>query len=211
MGTTESIIVLVSFILCYCFWRAKKNDEENLSEESANNPNANLYDQAREELKKEHMETERRNNPAYLGLNTKELLFAVAKNIGCNIQRDEEDPNRIYLNYQGEHFTVGASEESPFLYIYDVAWYSASLDDIENLSLIRQAVNSCNAEYAATVLYTIDKDENCVNIHTRQCVLFGDYIPSVDEYLRSRLDDSFRQHHNFYQHMEKIRSEQYSY
>ena len=122
----------------------------------------------------------------------------------------EEKEGEFHVTYQGEHFTIIYSEDSPYITIYDVAWYSAELIDIDNLSLVRQAVNACNQQNLATVLYTIDKDENCVNVHTRQCTIFGAYIPEVEDYLRSRLEDSFRQHHNFYRHIEAIRKEQYA-
>lgn len=138
------------------------------------------------------------------------LLEQTLKNIGCHINMCEEKEGEFHITYQGEHFTIIYSEDSPFITIYDVAWYSAELIDIDNLSLVRQAVNACNQQNLATVLYTIDKNENCVNVHTRQCTIFGSYIPEVETYLRSQLEDSFRQHHNFYRHIEAIRKEQYA-
>lgn len=142
-------------------------------------------------------------------LNTCQLLERVLKNIGCHIDMCKDEKDTFYVTYQGEHFTIIYSETSPFINIYDVAWYSAELDDIDNLSLVRQAVNACNRENLSTVLYTIDKENNCVNVHTRQSVLFGSYIPDIEGYLRSRFEDSFRQHHNFYRFMEEKRKEQY--
>ena len=138
------------------------------------------------------------------------LLEVSLKNIGCHIDMCKEEPGMFYVTYQGEHFKIYYSEESPYINIYDIAWYSAELIDIDNLSLVRQAVNACNQHNLATVLYTIDKEENCVNVHTRQCTIFGSYIPDAEAYLRTRLEDSFRQHHNFYRHIEEIRKEQYA-
>ena len=138
------------------------------------------------------------------------LLEVSLKNIGCHIDMCKEEPGIFHVTYQGEHFKIYYSEESPYINIYDIAWYSAELIDIDNLSLVRQAVNACNQHNLATVLYTIDKDENCINVHTRQCTIFGSYIPEVETYLRSQLEDSFRQHHNFYRHIEAIRKEQYA-
>ena len=138
------------------------------------------------------------------------LLEVSLKNIGCHINMCKEENGQFHITYQGEHFTIYYSEDSPYINIYDIAWYSAELIDIDNLSLVRQAVNACNQQNLATVLYTIDKEENCVNVHTRQCTIFGSFIPDAEEYLRSRLEDSFRQHHNFYRHIEEIRKEQYA-
>ena len=138
------------------------------------------------------------------------LLEVSLKNIGCHIDMCKEESGQFHITYQGEHFSIYYSEESPYINIYDIAWYSAELTDIDNLSLVRQAVNACNQQNHATVLYTIDKEENCVNVHTRQCTIFGSYIPDAEAYLRSRFEDSFRQHHNFYRHIEEIRKEQYA-
>ena len=181
---------------CYWFWKNRNQETEEAeslvvpSDETINDEQmANRYD----------------------GLNTCQLLEKVLKNIGCHINMCKDEENHIYATYQGEHFTIIYSETSPYITIYDVAWYSAELIDIDNLSLVRQAVNVCNKENISTVLYTIDKEENCVNVHTRQCIVFGSYIPDVEDYLRSRFEDSFRQHHNFYRNMEEIRKEQFAY
>jgi len=144
----------------------------------------------------------------YEGLNKAQLLERVMKNIGCHINLCKVDSNEFHVTYQGEHFTIAYSEDSPYISVYDLAWYTAELNDIDNLALVRQAVNACNMQNIATVLYTIDKEENCVNIHTRQCAIFGSYIPEVEDYLRSLFENSFRQHHNFYRHIEEIRKEQ---
>ena len=138
------------------------------------------------------------------------LLEVSFKNIGCHVDICKDEPDMLHVTYQGEHFKICFTEESPYIYIYDIAWYSAELIDIDNLSVVKQAVNACNQHNHATVLYTIDKEENCVNVHTRQCTIFGSYIPDAEEYLRSLLEDSFRQHHNFYRHIEEIRKEQYA-
>jgi len=139
-----------------------------------------------------------------------QLLETTLKNVGCHINMCKEEENHIYATYQGEHFTIYYDETSPFITIYDVSWYSAELYDIDNLSLVRQAVNACNRENTSTVLYTIDEKEKCINVHTRQRIVFGSYIPEIEDYLRSRFEDSFRQHHNFYKNMEEIRKEHFS-
>lgn len=181
---------------CYWFWKHRSQETEEADSLVVPNDETINYEQMANR---------------YDGLNTCQLLEKVLKNIGCHINMCKDEENHIYATYQGEHFTIIYSETSPYITIYDVAWYSAELIDIDNLSLVRQAVNVCNKENISTVLYTIDKEENCVNVHTRQCIVFGSYIPDVEDYLRSRFEDSFRQHHNFYRNMEEIRKEQFAY
>lgn len=193
---------LTSIALCgtvsYLLWKRNQQEEDATSSSPTRAPGGKANG-------RKHSEAH-----AYEGLNTAQLLETVAKSIGCQVYHDKENKDRCFITYQGEHFMVFTSETSPFLHIYDMSWYSAPLDDIDNLSLVRQAINACNMDDLATVLYTIDKKENCVNVHTRQSCIFGPYIPQIANYLRSRFDDSFRQHHNFYQRMENIRKEQYS-
>lgn len=136
------------------------------------------------------------------------LLEVSLKNIGCHINLCEEENGQFHITYQGEHFTIYYSEDSPYITIYDIAWYSEELNDIDNFSMVTKAVNLCNQHNTSTVLYTIDKENNCVNVHTRQCIVFGPFIPDINDFLRSRFEDSFQQHHNFYRFMEKSRKEQ---
>ncbi len=177
----------------YYFW--KSSDSETVDVVSSDNNN---YDND--------------NNMKETGQNesVRPLLEKTMKNIGCHINMCEEKEGEFHVTYQGEHFTIVFSEDSPYITIYDIAWYSEEAYDIDNLSLVRQAVNLCNQRNTSTVLYTIDKENNCVNVHTRQCVVFGSYIPDCESYLRSRFEDSFQQHHSFYRNLEEIRKEQYT-
>lgn len=145
----------------------------------------------------------------YEGMNKRQLLEMVMKNIGCHINLCEEGDD-FHVTYQGEHFSITFSEDSPFISVYDICWYSADLEDIDNFSLVRQAVNACNRNSLATVLYTIDKKEKCVNVHTRQCVIFGSFIPDIEDYMRALFEDSFKQHHAFYRNMEEIRKNEFA-
>ena len=138
-------------------------------------------------------------------LTKRQLLEKELKDIGCYINMDTDNDDQMNRTYQGEHFIIGCSADSPYLFIYDIAWYSADIDDVDNFSLVRQAVNACNFNNTSTLLYTIDEEKKCVNVHTRQWALFGSFIPNIGDYLRARLEDSFAQHHNFFNKMEELR------
>ena len=177
----------------YYFWKSSNAEAEDTTASHGDEPQ-----------NKDDMTTEVQS------VSMKLLLEQTLKNVGCHINMCEEKEGEFHITYQGEQFRIYYSEESPYINIYDIAWYSSELDDIDNLSVVRQAINACNQQNLATVLYTIDKETNCLNVHTRQCTIFGSYIPNVENYLRSRLEDSFRQHHNFYRQIEEIRKEQYT-
>lgn len=176
----------------YWFWKSSNSDEEEMI---TNDDNINENgDDMKEACQNESI---------------KSLLERTMKNIGCHINMCAEKDNEFNITYQGEHFSVVYSDDSPYITIYDIAWYSEELNDIDNFSMVTKAVNLCNQRNTSTVLYTIDKENNCVNVHTRQCVVFGSYIPKLEDYLRSRFEDSFQQHHNFYRCMELNRKEQF--
>lgn len=178
---------------CYWFWK-NRSKEPDVTDE---------YLPSKDELRKDPV-----IDNIYTGMAYQQLLERVLKNIGCHINMCADNEDEFRITYQGEHFTIVYSEDSLYITIYDIAWYSESLDDIDNLSLVRQAVNLCNQNNGSTVLYTIDKENKCVNVHTRQVVFFGSFIPNTEDYLRSRFEDSFLQHHNFYRCMEVSRKEQ---
>lgn len=184
---------LVAIMGTYLFWEKKNNRNDRKEDESSplGDKNGN------------QIPDNITNN--YEGLSMHQLLERVMKNIGCRINMCKDEEDHFYVTYQGEHFTIAYSEENPYITIYDVAWYSAELNDIDNLSMVRKAVNECNKQNLSTILYTIDKEENCVNVHTRQNIIFGLFIPDIEDYLRSRFEDSFRQHHNFYRQIEEVR------
>ena len=188
-------IIPVAFCISgiYWFWKSSNSEVEETVVDDDN------------ESEKEGVMKEASQNEGI-----RSLLEKTMKNIGCHINMCAEKEGEFNVTYQGEHFTVVYSEDSPYITIYDIAWYSEEVYDIDNLSLVRQTVNQCNQRNCSTVLYTIDKEKNCVNVHTRQCIVFGSYIPDFEDYLRSRFEDSFQQHHNFYRIMEEIRKEQYA-
>ena len=155
-------------------------------------------------------ETKKTEENKYEGMNPLQLLMAVTKDLGIKIEQSEERADLFYLEYQGEKFSVVCDGKSPYITLYDINWYSAETADIDNFSLLRRAVNACNFQNLSTVLYSIDEETQQVVLSTRQVFVFEAYIPNVDDYFRSRLDDSFHQHHNFFSRMEELRKEQFA-
>lgn len=189
MDTTHILLVIafvveaVLLLLLYHFWRTRPHERPAEADAPA-------------------VEPEREK--AY---GTVALLTEQVKALGGNLRSEPVGGGtRYHFVYQGEHFTVDATDTSPYIHIYDMAWYSAPLADIDNLSRVRQAVNATNLAAPATVVYTIDREENEVHVHTRQCMLLSSHVPDLETHLRSYLDDSFRQHHRFFRELESIRN-----
>ena len=91
----------------------------------------------------------------------------------------------------------------------DCWWYGESLDDIDNLALLHRAVNECNIRDANKMVYTYNKEEHEVGIHTLRDLLWLPQIPDSDQYLQAAFDTMLRSHHYFFRMMEELRKEEY--
>ena len=145
-----------------------------------------------------------KTNP-YEGMTQKELLMTVLKEMNCQPEEDQQEPDRILVAYQGERFIIDYSENSKYISIHDVWWYNAPLDDIELLSDIRKVVNACNFDNHTTLIYTINTEENVIGVHTRQSMLFVPEIHNLKDYLAAQFVDSFRQHQNFHARLNSLK------
>ena len=78
-------------------------------------------------------------------IKTKELCLEVLKNLNCQVSFDEEDPDSMLFNFQGENFMINASNECRMITIWDQFWYDVNLDNLEDVSRVRKAINSVTA------------------------------------------------------------------
>ena len=143
----------------------------------------------------------------YEEMTQRQRLLTVLKEMNCQPEEDPEEPERINVAYQGERFIIDYSEQSKYISIYDVWWYNAPLNDIEQLSDIRKVVNACNFDNHTTLVYTINTEENVIGIHSRQSMVFVPEIPNLKDYLSSQFVDSFRQHQNFHARLNALKGQ----
>lgn len=139
---------------------------------------------------------------------TRDHLFSVLRKLNLDYKLNEDGD--IIFQYQGENLQILASDDRKYILIRDLWWYSAPLDDIENLAILHRAVNECNFENASSILaYTQDTDENTINIHTFRTMFWIPEIPEIEVYFRATLDGVLHMHHRFYDKMESIRREKH--
>lgn len=146
--------------------------------------------------------------PSYSSPTTRTLLLLVLRRLNLEYQVDQDKD--ILFTYQGEHFLVTAQDDCKYIEIRDLWWYDAPLDDIENLSYVHKAVNECNIAGSVTVVYSYKTDDNTINLHTLNTVLWIPEIPEIESYFTCALDHTLRSHQRFFQIMEGIRREQYA-
>lgn len=140
---------------------------------------------------------------------TRDLLLETLTQVGCQYEIDQED-GRIYFAYQGENFQADASNDRLYITIWDVFWYRMGLQDIDEVSRLRKAVNASNLRNAVTTVFTISDEEKTMDIHCKSVFIFTSQIPDIGNYLKVELHDFFRVHHFLYSEMERLRKEETS-
>ena len=122
---------------------------------------------------------------------TRNLLIKTLEDIGCQPEIDND--NSIIFKYQGEEFNVNASNDSPIIWIYNVAWTGIETNDTD-ADFLKQAINKANENSAITNLYTINDEKGFIAAHCQIMIYFAYNIPNYREYLKSTLDGFFMAH-----------------
>lgn len=122
---------------------------------------------------------------------TRNLLIRTLENIGCQYETD--DNNNIVFKYQGEEFKIDASNDQPYIWIFDIAWGGVDIND-PNADLLKQAINKANGNCAFTSLYTINEEKGYIAMHCQTMIYFAYNIPNYNVYLKSVLDGFFMAH-----------------
>lgn len=170
METIISTIVIVACTYFFTRRKAKPTEQE---------PHVSTQPEASADIQQEE--------PPH----TKDLCIELLKQLNCEVFVSEEEENRLDFKYQGEHFIIDATNESFFINIWDPGWYVVPLDDLEQMSNVRKAVNTINNYSGTTIVYYIEEEGQKFILHSkRQCILPKD-LPHVKEYLRALLDDFF--------------------
>lgn len=174
METIISTIVIVACTYFFTRRKAKPTEQE---------PDVSTQPEASADIQQE----EKQEEPPH----TKDLCIELLKQLNSEVFVSEEEENRLDFKYQGEHFIIDATNESFFINIWDPGWYVVPLDDLEQMSNVRKAVNTINNYSGTTIVYYIEEEGQKFILHSkRQCILPKD-LPHVKEYLRALLDDFF--------------------
>ena len=187
---------IVSFI--YKWWKERRNanNEIEITEETVKQEN-------------EMENTELIEKTTVVG--TRDLFLETLTKIGCQYEfSEEEDDDRIFFAYQGEHFFVNAKNDWRYIQIWDTHWGHVELYDIDDFTRLRKAINGSNLNNSVTTIYTIDEAGNNVDVHCKSTILFIAQIPDLENYLRLELDEFFRAHHYVCNEMAKLREQEAS-
>ena len=173
----ETIISTIVIIACIYFFSRRKTKPTEQGAAGSTQPEASA----------DILQEEKQAGPPH----TKDLCIELLKQLNCKAAVAEEDENRLCFQYQGELFVIDTSNESFFIDIWDPRWYIVPLDDLEQMSNVRKAINTINNYSGTTIVYCIEEEEQKFVLHSkRQCILPKD-LPNVKEHLSALLNDFF--------------------
>lgn len=139
---------------------------------------------------------------------TRDLFLETLTKIGCQYEIGEDDDDRIYFAYQGEHFFVNAQNDWRYIQIWDTHWGHVELYDVDEFARLKKAINGSNMNNSVTTVYTIDEAGNNVDVHCKSIILFIPEIPELENYLRLELGEFFRAHQYVGNEMAKLREKE---
>ena len=145
-------------------------------------------------------------NPDYSGMKTKDLCCTVLESLNCELTYDEEDDDRMTFEYQGETFCLTATNDCLIATIYDFSWGSVDVNDIDEMSNLRKAINTVNLMYnGTTVAYTMDTTNNRMVVHTKRSILMTPEIPNLKGYMQAMLMGFFETQRRLSNELDQLR------
>lgn len=207
MGAFGFICAAVLLCLLYVIvkWWEKRSEEKEFEQATLLS-----QDEAARNLMTESQEQNNHltNTTMEERIGTRDLFLQTLTQLGCQYEIDEDGSDDINFGYQGEYFTVRASNDFAYIYIYDLNWGSVELHDVDEVARLKKAINVSNMQNGVTTIYTIDEAGNSVNVHCKSVILFIPEIPDLVSYLRFEFSDYFRAHETVRAEMAKQRGQE---
>ena len=144
----------------------------------------------------------------YTGMKSRELSKALLADLNCKIMENEEDNDRIDFVFQSETFCLVASDDCLLVTVYDFAWGSVELNDIDEVSRLRKAINSVNFKFGGLcIIYSMDTEKNRMVVHTKRQFLLTPEIPNILDYMTAMLSGFFEVQRSLSHELDQLRLE----
>lgn len=194
-----SIVITIALFCYFVNYKNKKDREEKEMNRIMNAPSGTVSADV-VPLNVNNME-EKQN------ISTRDLCVEILRKLNCEVQFDEENEYTMYFTYQGENFRIDTWKDCLMVGIWDTWWGTVDLDDLDDVSRIRKAINTVNINSFLTLVYSIDQEHQQFAVHTkRQCLLIPQ-IPNAERYMAAMLAGFFDVQRNFKEELDKIRRE----
>ena len=198
----EFLSILVVVVL-FCYFLNYKNKKDRAEKEMDSIANAPIMSVNAEVLPLNNNNMEENQN-----LSTRDLCAEVLRKLNFDVQFDEENEYNMYFTYQGENFSVDTWENGLMITIWDTWWGTVDLDDLDDVSRVRKAINNINVRQNLTLMYSIDEKGQKFAVHTkRQCLLIPQ-IPQIENYMAAMLTGFFDVQRSFKEEYDRLRLEE---
>ena len=198
----EFLSMLITIVL-FCYFLNYKNKKDRAEKEMDSIANAPIMSVNAEVLPLNNNNMEENQN-----LSTRDLCAEVLRKLNCDVQFDEENEYNMYFTYQGENFSVDTWENGLMITIWDTWWGTVDLDDLDDVSRVRKAINNINVRQNLTLMYSIDEKGQKFAVHTkRQCLLIPQ-IPQIENYMAAMLTGFFDVQRSFKEEYDRLRLEE---
>ena len=198
----EFLSILITIVL-FCYFLNYKNKKDRAEKEMDSIANAPIMSVNAEVLPLNNNNMEENQN-----LSTRDLCAEVLRKLNCDVQFDEENEYNMYFTYQGEIFCVDTWENGLMITIWDTWWGTVDLDDLDDVSRVRKAINNINVRQNLTLMYSIDEKGQKFAVHTkRQCLLIPQ-IPQIENYMAAMLTGFFDVQRSFKEEYDRLRLEE---
>ncbi|WP_337580485.1 hypothetical protein [Segatella sp.] len=198
----EFLSILITIVL-FCYFLNYKNKKDRAEKEMDSIANAPIMSVNAEVLPLNNNNMEENQN-----LSTRDLCAEVLRKLNCDVQFDEENEYNMYFTYQGENFSVDTWENGLMITIWDTWWGTVDLDDLDDVSRVRKAINNINVRQNLTLMYSVDEKGQKFAVHTkRQCLLIPQ-IPQIENYMAAMLTDFFDVQRSFKEEYDRLRLEE---
>lgn len=194
-----AFVFVVIALFCFSYYKAKQQKADQEMDRIMNAPS--------ETVSAEVLPLNNNNMEEKQNISTRDLCVEILRKLNCEVQFDEENGYTMYFTYQGENFRIDTWKDCLMVGIWDTWWGTVDLDDLDDVSRIRKAINTVNINSFLTLVYSIDQEHQQFAVHTkRQCLLISQ-IPNAERYMAAMLAGFFDVQRNFKEELDKIRRE----
>lgn len=148
-----------------------------------------------------NMNNERNN------VGAKDLCLDILKSLNCHVSFEGDNPTGMTFSYQGENFVIHASNDCSIMRIGDLYWHSVDLDELEDVSRVRKAINTVNIHAMPTLMYTFEEEDNRMWVHTKMDILLEAGIFNKQEYLMSMFSKFFDVQRSLFAEIDRLKKE----
>lgn len=192
-STMTVIIAIIVVLFIYGFYKKRKEEEEE------------------PDIQATPLQT---NTPKTMSTENKEsrldTLMNTLKKLNCEATKLDDDDNRWRFSYQGEYFCVDAEEDSCNITVWDFFWHKVPLDDLDEISLVRRAINEINTynNNACAIIYSIDDEDHTMAIHTKAVTVFDAVLGDTASFMQMILAGFFVSKREFVRRLDQLRLEE---